>query len=225
MPIANKTELLEEFGWVFRFHPALQNPSRVLLLLHGWTGDEKSMWQFTQNLSSDYAIIAPRAPYPAPKEKGGYSWRKIKPGTWGSPTLDELYLAAESLVTFVDNWLASAKITSTGLDVVGFSQGGALATIIAALYPKRVDKVAILSGFIPSGAEVLLHTNPLDDIRFFWAHGTQDETISFERGRASVELLEKEGATVHFCKADVSHRVGRECRQALNVFLNEADNV
>ena len=219
MPIVNNTEITEKFGWTFRFRSA-KRPNRVLLLLHGWTGDESSMWTFLRNCSSDYAIIAPRAPYLAPAEKGGYSWREIKPRTWGSPTLDELHFAANRLVTLVAKWSASVKIASPTFDIVGFSQGGALATTIAALHPARLGKVAILSGFVPSGVDALLCPNLLDEIRFFWAHGTKDEMISIERGRTSIESLQKAGADVHLCEADVGHRVGKDCRRALNVFLS-----
>ena len=223
MQTENNSTLSEKFGWVFRSRVPENEaiPSRILLLLHGWTGDEKSMWTFLRNFSSDYAIISPRAPYLAPAEKGGYSWREIKPKTWGSPTLNELEFAANRLVTLVDEWSASVMVASPTFDIVGFSQGGALATTIAALHPARLGKVAILSGFIPSGVDALFCSNLLDEIRFFWAHGTKDEMISIERGRASIEALQKAGANVHLCEADVEHKVSKDCRRALQVFLKK----
>ncbi len=220
MQIENKTQLREESNWLFRVSQQEKSPSHVLLLLHGWTGDENSMWTFTRNFPSDYAILAPRAPYPALAEKGGFSWREIKPGTWGAPTLDELHFAADSLVSLVDFWLDSAKMASLTFDIVGFSQGGALAATIATLYPKRVEKVAVLSGFIPPGVDVLLQPDLLKKKRFFWAHGTKDEMISFERGRAGIELLQNAGAEVTLCQADIGHKVSKDCRRALDIFLN-----
>lgn len=219
MQIETNTTLLDQFGWTFRVSPIIDVPSRVLLLLHGWTGDENSMWAFAHNLTSHYSIIAPRAPYSAPPDKGGYSWRELKPGTWGSPTLEELGIAADALVSLVDDWSASLSITSPTFDMVGFSQGGALANTLAALHPDRVGKVAILSGFVPSGVERLLHPTLLDDTPFFWAHGTKDELISIDRGRASIELLQKAGADVQLCQAEVGHRVSKECWRSLENFL------
>jgi len=214
------TTLLDQFGWTFRVSPIVDAPSRVLLLLHGWTGDENSMWAFTHNLPPCYSIIAPRAPYSAPPDKGGgYSWRELKPGTWGSPTLEELSLAADALVSLVDDWSDSVSIESLTFDMVGFSQGGALANTVAALHPARVGKVAVLSGFVPVGAEALLHPGLLDDIRFFWAHGTKDELIPLERGRVSTELLLNAGAEVQMCQTEVGHRVSKECWRSLATFL------
>ncbi len=221
MLIENNSTLGEGFGWTFRSRFLSKTPSRVLLLLHGWTGDERSMWQFTKNLPADYAIIAPRAPYPAQVDKSGYSWREIKPETWGSPTLAELHLSADNLVFLVDNWLASVKIVSTKFDVIGFSQGGALALTLAALYPKRINKIGALSGFVPLGVDEILKPDLLNKIRFFWAHGTEDEMISFERGRASIKMLENAGAKVHLCQAKIGHKVSKNCRHALSDFFSE----
>ena len=218
----NNTTIIEKEGWTFRFFSSSEKPSRVLLLLHGWTGDEQSMWQFTHGLSADYAIIAPRAPYNAPADKGGYSWREIKPGTWGSPTFDELRFSADRLIPLIDFGFAGTGTDSVRVDVVGFSQGGALALTFSALYPERVNKIAVLSGFLPAGVDELLKPNLLNDIRFFWAHGSKDKIIPIERGRESIELLENAGANIQFCKADIGHRVSKSCRYALGDFLSEA---
>ena len=220
MQIETDTTLLDQFGWVFRARSLTENPQRVLLLLHGWTGDENSMWPFTAKFPPDVTILAPRAPFHAPKEKGGYSWRDLKPGTWGSPTLDELRPPADDLVSLVDEWLATHSMPDTRFDVVGFSQGGALATLMAILYPQRIRKMAVLAGFVPKGiGDEHLTPGLLDGIRCFWAHGTEDELVAFERGRESAQRLEDAGAQIHFCEADVGHRVSRECRRALDDFL------
>jgi len=94
-------------------------PARFLILLHGWTGDEDSMWVLARKLSSTYTILAPRAPFPVPE--GGYSWREMASGTWGLLSLDDLRPAAESLLAFVDEWSTSAGIDTRQLDLIGFS--------------------------------------------------------------------------------------------------------
>lgn len=221
MPTANNTTIIEKEGWTFRFFSPREKPSRVLLLLHGWTGDEQSMWQFTHKLPANYVIIAPRAPYCAPADKGGYSWREIKPGTWGSPTFAELNLSADRLISLIDFGLAATGTDSARVDVVGFSQGGALALTLSTLSPERVNKVAVLSGFLPAGVEELLRPNLLNHLRFFWAHGSEDKIIPIERGRESIKVLESAGAKFRFCKADGGHRVSKACRYALSDFLSE----
>jgi phospholipase/carboxylesterase len=196
-------------------------PARTLLLLHGWTGDENSMWPFVFHFPPHYEIVAPRAPHPARHERGGYSWRVLKPGTWGVPTLDELRVAGDALVSFVDEWSASVSRQAARFDVIGFSQGGAMATVLAALYPQRLGRVAVLSGFVAPGVEAFLRPGLLTDIPFFWAHGTQDEMVPIVRAEAGLKQLKAAGARVQFCRSDVGHKVGRECRAALERFFKD----
>ena len=220
MQIETSTTLLDQFGWYFRVRSLAEHPQRILLLLHGWTGDENSMWPFAVKFPREVTILAPRAPFLAPKEHGGYSWRELKPGTWGSPTLEELRPPADGLISLVDEWLATHSMPDARFDVVGFSQGGALATLLAILYPQRIRKMAVLAGFIPKGiSDEHLTPDLLNGIQCFWAHGTEDDLVPFERGRDSAQRLEAAGANVHFCEAEVGHRVSRECRDALNAFI------
>ena len=49
--------------WTLRVRPGSGRDARVMLLLHGWTGDENSMWAFARDLPASAWLIAPRAPH------------------------------------------------------------------------------------------------------------------------------------------------------------------
>jgi phospholipase/carboxylesterase len=222
MPDANNTHQMTYNGWTMRVRHATQEPARFLLLLHGWTGDENSMWIFTNRFPADMWIAAPRAPH-ASKE-GGYSWRplhSVQASDWGLPTLSDLRPAAEGLIRLVDEVSASIGVDTTQFEVAGFSQGGALANVLALLYPQRIRKAAVLAGFMPAGVEDLLERRVLAGKHFFVAHGTQDNLVPFERARDSIELLEKGGAQVIFCEAEVGHKLSADCLRSLESFFKE----
>jgi phospholipase/carboxylesterase len=207
-------------GWTMRVRHAMEEPARFMLLLHGWTGDENSMWIFTNRFPADMWIAAPRAPH-ASKE-GGYSWRplhSVQDSGWGLPTLSDLKPAAEGLIRLVDNVSASAGVDASQFEVAGFSQGGALANVLTLLYPQRIRKAAVLAGFMPAGVDDLLESRALAGKHFFVAHGTQDNLVPFERARGSIELLEKGGAQVTFCEAEVGHKLSADCLRALEAFF------
>ncbi len=69
MPTATDTKLISFDDWTLRVHPSQSANPRLLVLIHGWTGDENSMWIFTRRLSPDYWMIAPRAPHAAESER------------------------------------------------------------------------------------------------------------------------------------------------------------
>lgn len=219
MPDVNNTHQMTYNGWTMRVRHAAQEPARFMLLLHGWTGDENSMWVFARKFPADLWIAAPRAPHPA--EGSGYSWRAIQPGSRGLPTLSDLKPAADSLIHLVDDVSASIGLDAEQFDVAGFSQGGALVNALTLLHPERIRRAAVLAGFMPGGVDDLLARHVLADKPIFVAHGTQDELVPLERAQQSIKLLQQAGARVTFCEAEVGHKVSADCLRSLETFFKK----
>ena len=206
---------IEMEGWTCRIRPATDHPTRLVVLLHGWTGDENSMWLFTRKIPGQYAILLPRAPFPT--SAGGFSWRDISPGTWGLPSLDDLRPSAEKLLAFLDIWISATAFETKRLDVVGFSQGAAMAYCMALLFPGRVDKIVALAGFLPSGSETRL--GALDGKQVFIAHGREDDLVPIERARQAQSLLKDAGIPVTYCESDGGHKVNSSCLKRMESFF------
>jgi phospholipase/carboxylesterase len=203
--------------WTLRLRPPQGKPVALLLMLHGWTGDENSMWSFARNLPANWWILAPRAPYPA--AQGGYSWRA--PVTGGFPSLEQLQPSAAALMDLLERWGIANGMDTARVHVIGFSQGGALAVTMALTRPERLERVGVLAGFAPLQAEAFIPSAPLAGKRLFWAHGTQDQMVSMDFARRSVQTLEQCGGQVQFCEAEVGHKVSADCLRRLHTYLTE----
>ncbi|MBI5351590.1 MAG: hypothetical protein HZB50_03020 [Chloroflexi bacterium] len=219
MPVATNTELITFGEWTLRVRSSQSVNPRLLVLIHGWTGDENSMWVFARGLSPDYWIIAPRAPYPA--NPSGFSWRPHQSETYGRPSLEALRPSADGLMRLIDEYSASVKVDALQFDLAGFSQGAAMVNLVGMLYPHRVRKMGVLAGFVPSGLEDLMAQRPLAGKHVFVAHGTQDEMVPVDRARASINLLEQAGSHVTYCEDEVGHKVSRACMSALENYLKD----
>lgn len=219
MPDLNNTPPITFKDWTLRVRESTDPAPRLLLLIHGLTGDENSMWVFAQDLPASYWIVAPRAPYPSGRDEGGYSWRPAQFDSLDDLDLDTLRSAAEGLLRLVDEYSVSAGLDASSFDVMGFSQGAAMASLLAFLYPGRIGKVGILAGFAPEGLEELASQRPLEGKPFFVAHGTKDKMVSIERARTSIKLLERAGAQVAYCEDEVGHKLSLTCLRALKKFF------
>ena len=219
MRIATDTELISFGDWTLRARASQSQSPRLLVLLHGWTGDENSMWIFTRGLSPDYWMLAPRAPHPA--DPSGFSWRPPHASTFGWPSLETLLPAAEALIKLIDEYSASVQLDALQFDLIGFSQGAAMTNLIAILYPHRIHKMGVLAGFVPAGLEDLILKKPLAGKNIFVAHGTQDQMIPIDRARASMALLEQAGAQITYCEDEVGHKLSINCLRALEAYLQD----
>jgi phospholipase/carboxylesterase len=219
MQIDPETLKIEE--WVLKVrHPASGPPRRIVLMLHGWTGDENVMWIFASRLPEDALLVAPRAIHAA--STGGYSWHPRREDAW--PHIDEFQPAVDSLLALLPKLASRLEMETNGkltenFDLVGFSQGAALSYTLALLHPERVGRVAGLAGFVPEGAQRLAEARPLAGKKLFAAHGTQDNLVDVERARRGIAILEQAGAQVVYCEDEVGHKLSLTCFKGLEAYF------
>ena len=208
-------------NWVFRIRkPIVKTSNRVLLLFHGWSGNEDSMWVFTKDLPKDYWIISIRAPYSAGIK--GYSWLELKPrNTTLLPEIEEFRPISEMVVKFLNDWAEIYSISLVNIDLMGFSQGAALVCALLLLTKTPIGKAACLAGFMPEGGVKYANSGQCSDTRIFIAHGTNDELIPFERSKEMASILQFAGAKVEKCIENVGHKLGRQCFIDLGLFYKE----
>lgn len=212
----NKSKVMEIAGLTVRLREPEtgDTPHPLILMLHGWTGDERSMWIFTSRLPDNALLIAPRGLYKAPW--GGYSWYEAQ--TQRLPSFADLKPAINRLLDLLKpEHFPDADLAT--LRVVGFSQGAALTYTFGLLHPDMVRCFAGLSGFLPDGAEEVIKERPLVDKDVFITHGSQDTIVDVSKARNAVEKMERAGAQVTYCEDDVGHKLSLTCFKALETFF------
>lgn len=189
----------------------------ILLLIHGYTGDENSMWIFGREAPVNTLIISPRAPYPS--SLGGYSWVDEKEPHIRHQTFSQYVEAATTLKTTLDHYFIENNIRNPLIAIAGFSQGAAMAYTLSILYPQCVRKVAALAGFIPEGCEAYLTPEMMQNTEYFIAHGENDQTVTIEKAVAAYTILNAAGARVKYCTDQSEHKLGASCFRGLGAFL------
>jgi phospholipase/carboxylesterase len=213
-----ETSVVSQDGWTMRVRPGSNQLShRLLVLLHGWTGNEDVMWIFTRQIPPDYWIISPRGPVSAPE--GGFGW--FPAGNAPIPMIAELQPVIEQVLNTIDRWAQSNQVNASQLTIMGFSQGAMLAYAITLLFPHRVNGVAALAGYLPEKWMDSNNKSTLAGKPFYIAHGTQDTTVPVSLARQTVQFLEGAGARVTYCESEVGHKLSMGCLHGLeNFFLN-----
>ncbi len=207
MPTPNDPITIYDQGTILRYRPPINTPRRIALLLHGWTGDETSMWVFVRKLNSHW-LLAPRGPIPALPQGFGWAARFAN--------YPILKITAITLLQQLDHWQKTLALPDLPLDVIGFSQGAAMAITLALSAPDRITRLACIAGFLPHAAPIV----PLPRLQCLVAHGTQDTIIPLQQAQQAAQHLRSCQAAVEFCQAEVGHKMSTACFQALENFLN-----
>jgi phospholipase/carboxylesterase len=211
-------QVIDIEGWIMRLRiPPGDSPHPLVALLHGWTGDETSMWIFATRFPDGAMLLAPRGLYPA--KLGGFGWQKSHSQGW--PHWNDFLPAIDAFLRILTPTnFPSADLSRVSL--VGFSQGAALAYSLALVHPERVISLAGLSGFMPEGVGHLVEQKPLKGKSLFVSHGTQDDLVPVEKARDSVRLLQQAGARVTYCENDVGHKLNATCFRSMQTFFTKA---
>ncbi|AWB88884.1 alpha/beta hydrolase [Salinibacterium hongtaonis] len=150
-------------------HPAGERRGRPLVvLLHGRGSHEQDLMQLAPFLLPDAVYAAPRAPLPFPG--GGYTW--FPTAAPGLPDAAGVAAATRGLLEWLDRAEPSGPVA-----VVGFSQGGALATHLMRFDPERCAAYVCLSGFVVPGNVPNDATLPALRPPLFWGRDTADPVI------------------------------------------------
>lgn len=139
----------------------------LLVLLHGFGSTEGDMFAFSRHLPLAPVIASVRAPLRA---GSGYTWFPAD-DTSSDERFDSIADVTNALLDWVDS------TTSTGVGLVGLSQGGAMSIEMLRDRPDRFGCVVNLSGFVlpsdhPGDARLAERKPPV-----FWGRGTSDEAI------------------------------------------------
>jgi phospholipase/carboxylesterase len=212
----NQPQKITINDWHFRIKTSQQqdDQTKIMLLIHGYLGNENAMWILTRPLPKQYTLIAPRAPIEISPNQ--YAWHKMTP-KW--PDLKSYQNLTEQLLERVEVWLEDNGMDIEQYDVMGFSQGAVIAYALAFLHPEKIGKVAALASFIPQSWQSEIDQNAIQHKSFFIAHGTKDEIIPIQRAEKSARWLEQMGANVNFCAADIGHKLSADCFKGLGDYF------
>jgi phospholipase/carboxylesterase len=192
-----------------------QDPEAPLVfLVHGRAGNMKLMLTFRRAAAEGtFSFVAPEAPIADPL--GGFSWWLVDNG---KTILENAEPASKTLQDFIDAFIKHHNLKPRALLALGFSQGGAVLTLLMQHSPKLFAGIGLLASFVVKKAEVpeeKLMTNILA------AHGSQDETVLLAKAKEGVAYLQSLGAETNLVVDEVGHKVGTAGMRALKSwFLN-----
>lgn len=179
----------------------------LVVLLHGYGMSAEQFADVAKYINTrDYIYIVPEAPYSALDSEGkGFSHLREMENF--QEDVESAPAAAGWIVRAADDAMSRYPIQGKKFYLIGFSQGAALAHIIAAHYPDRIAGYVAHSGYIIKNTitREQLSDEKKAGVRILIMHGQDDPAVAIEEGIYSSNMLKEAGLDVSFETLNVPH--------------------
>lgn len=194
---------LSDFAYELR--PAAGEPAGALVLMHGRGADERDLLSLLDVFDPERRLvgICPRGPLSLPP--GGQHWYAVR--QVGFPDMETFQDTTSQLSPWLDALGQEIGVPIDKTILGGFSQGAVMSWAMA-MGPGRPLPAGVLalSGFVPEVIGYELAGN-LSGLPVAIAHGSFDQVIPVEFGRAARDQAQAAGADVTYLETRAPHTI------------------
>ena len=193
----------------------------ILVLLHGYGSNAEDLFSFCPDLPKDWLIVSFQAPINTPY--GGFCWYDIDfTNAEKFINMEQAEKSIHLILEEISLIKKQHKITTGGVHLCGFSQGGILCYALALRNPQLFNKVACLSSYPEQKIlQNIADKKSLSHLHFFISHGTKDTVIPIDWGKKGYELLYDLNLFFSFREYHSGHGINPKNYQDLIHFFNK----
>lgn len=193
----------------------------LLLLLHGVGSHEGDLIGLAPYLDPRFHIVSARAPNVlAP---GAYAWFHVE-FTSAGPVINpqEAESSRVILLRFIDEVIEFYGVDPRRVYLLGFSQGAIMSLSLALTEPKKLAGVVAMSGrILPEALPRIAASEALEGLPILLLHGTQDQVLGIEYGRAARDRLTGLPVALTYREYPIGHQVTEEGLAEVASWLRE----
>lgn len=200
---------------------------RLGILLHGNGNTEAMMSQWARQLGlRDIIWVAPQAPYTKLRESMASLREKYSAAGEGLQAPDTLLddivdASAEWYRDVMRDARTSLPITLDKPVIVGFSQGGFYAHVLATRYPAEIGAIVSISASMYAAGKVTSNYGVMrkHGVRALVLHGTKDDVVPLQTAELIHSMMENAGVSHNFKTFDGAHWPTAEADAVIKEFL------
>lgn len=182
----------------------------VLLLLHGFGADENDLFGLAPFMDERFFVASVQAPFALPF--GGRAWFELyfEGGQVSGFDPKQFEQSLEMILKFVDELIAEHDLDTTRVYLCGFSQGSMMSVSSVFTEPEKFAGAVLMSGRAANEMIVQENIEKLKDFPIFVTHGTLDQVLPIENGRATKEILSRLPVNLKYKEYEMAHEISQE---------------
>ena len=182
----------------------------LLILLHGVGSHEYDLFSLAQYLDKRLLVLSARAPNTL--GPSSYAWFpvEIQPDKFVIDP-EKAESSRKAIIHFITEATEFYAADPGQVYLMGFSQGAIMSASVMLTKPGILAGVVAMSGrILPEIGPITAPNKELQDFPVLVVHGTRDQVIPIQNGRASNELLSGLPVNLLYKEYDMGHEISTE---------------
>lgn len=194
--------------------------SPLLLLLHGFGADENDLFGLASFMDERFFIASVQAPYAL--DFGGRAWFELyfQMGQVTGFNAEQFEQSRQMVLEFVDEIVAEHDLDAERGYLCGFSQGSMMSLSAMFSEPEKFAGVIAMSGRAAKEMVVEENIDKLKDFPILVTHGTLDQVLPIENGRATKEILSRLLVNLEYKEYPMAHEISPESLRDVSSWLS-----
>lgn len=191
----------------------------LLLLLHGFGADENDLFGLAPFMDERFFVASVQAPFAL--DFGGRAWFEIyfENGQVSGFDPEQFRQSLEMILEFVDELIAEHDLDAARVYLCGFSQGSMMSISSVFKAPEKFAGAVLMSGRAASEMVVNENIEKLKDFPILVTHGTYDQVLPIENGRATKEILSRLPVNLEYKEYPMAHEISQESLKDVSNWL------
>ena len=193
----------------------------LLILLHGVGSHEYDLFSLAQYVDKRFLVLSARAPNTL--GTNSYAWFPVQ-------ILPDKFIidpekaedSRKAIIQFVTEATDFYGANPQQVYLMGFSQGAIMSASVMLTNPGILAGVVAMSGrILPEVQPIMVPEKELQDFPVFVVHGTRDQVIPIQNGRASNELLSDLPVNLVYKEYDMGHEISSDSLSDIQAWLGK----
>ena len=192
-----------------------------IFFLHGFGSNMQDLDGLSTHFDDSWTSISLQASIPV--QFNGWAWAELDYSNLGVlPKPNQMIKHYESIIESIDKTIILLNLDPKKINLLGFSQGAALAMYCGLIRPEKFRSIVAICGFLPMNQiNDKIDSTLVKNLNLLMANGTLDSVVPLTLAKSSRDDIVSLGIRINYIEYEMEHTISYDCLKEVLSWLSK----